>query len=80
VATEAEAVRSSLDDVQQAGFALRETSMQFGETFADSFVQQLLGQPLGVLANTSFSLNDAQYAAAEVCSGYLSILPWPCKT
>lgn len=65
--------------MQQAAFALRETSMQFGETFADSFVQQLLGQPLSALANTTFSLNDAQYAAAEVRSGYLSFCPSPCK-
>lgn len=59
-------MRSALDDLQQAGLALRERSMQFGEAFADHVVQHLLRQPLAALAAMSFDLSDAQYSAAEV--------------
>jgi hypothetical protein len=50
--------------------------MQFGESFSDSLVQQLLRQPLSLLTNMSFELNDAQYASAEVCFVHITICTW----
>jgi hypothetical protein len=65
-ASEAEAARSALDDLQQAGLSLRELSMQFCDTFADTIIQQLLRQPLSALAKLPFDLSDAEYSSAEV--------------
>jgi hypothetical protein len=59
-------VRSALDDLQQSGLGMREMSMQFCETFADTLLQQLLRGPLSSLASTRFDLNDAHYSIAEV--------------
>ena len=64
--SEAEAVRSALDDLQQAGLGIREMSMQFCETFADAVTQQLLRQPLSMLTAMRFDLTDAQYSSIEV--------------
>jgi hypothetical protein len=68
-ASDAEAVRSALDDLQQAGLGIREMSMQCCETFADTFIQQLLRQPLSSLTGMRLDLTDAQYSSAEVRPG-----------
>lgn len=65
-ATETEAVRSALDELQQAGAALQELCIRFCESLNDSFVQQLLSQPMSALQRSTYELMDAQYSAREV--------------
>ena len=67
-AAEAEAVRSALDELQQAGAALQELCIRFCEALNDTFVQQLLSQPMAALQRASYELKDAQYSAREVSS------------
>ena len=81
VAAEAEAARSALDDLQQAGFGIKEMATHFCEQFADVLLQQLMRPHLEALAHADFNLSEAQYSSMEACVPGLSVcLPAVCCT
>lgn len=63
---EAEAARSALDDLQQAGLGVHDMAAHFCSQLADVLLQQLLRPHLDGLSRADFNLSEAQYSSAEV--------------